>query len=411
MSILKVYSAELLAADFTGVTEVVAQDLDLSAIPQDFSAGATDLRVMNFKSSWRSGGRGMFDIPATVRELFCCNFGSRSGGGGSYTPPKPSRKYIPPVAEAADGDFVLVWDDTADGGGSELVWKRRDEVPEGVEIINPDDLDPSIVPDKPQQSATGLWPVVTLDMLPLGIEKFYATEAWMGPGALDFSRFTVLTELMLTECGIENVVAWPPNVRLIYANGNNLATVPEFPASVEVVELNGNQLTSLPALAHTRLHTLRVNNNRLASLPEFPSTLVELRADRNQLVSLPAVLPIGMLRLYVRNNQLSSLSTMAHTILEELYVCWNRLTSLPTRPVTVVELFCDNNRITDQGLGRLHEGLRELYCGYNKLTRHPVLPTTITEFNGEGNDFGPDQVARATDGMLRYQMSQSGVYA
>jgi Leucine-rich repeat (LRR) protein len=403
MSILKISSVEqLLAADITGVTEVIAQDMDLSAVPQEFFLQATSLRLMNFKSSWREDGQGIFDTPPSVRELFCCNSGSsRGGGSGGGSGPKPDKTYyVPLVPILSEDDDILIWE------GDELVWRPAVEVPAGATIVNPDDLDSDMVPPKPERKSASLQPIVTLDMLPAGIEKFYATEAWMGPGPLDFGRFTRLTELMLTECGIQQVVAWPPNVRLIYANGNHLATIPEFPATVEVVELNGNQLTSLPVIAHTRLHTLRVNDNQLTSLPELSATLVELRADRNQLASLPA-LPIGMLRLYARNNRLGSMPAMAHALLEEVYVCWNRLVALPGLPVTVVELFCDNNRISDRGMPELHEGLCELYCGYNKLQYHPALPSTITEFNGEGNGFGPDQASRAAAGMLRYQMSQA----
>lgn len=362
-------------ANLAGVIEIQAMDMCLDKLPQDFFLGAKDLEILYLKSSWRENG--LPAIPATVRQLFCCNWG-RGGGGGS------SRNYDPPKPE------------------------RRPFVPE---LPPPAPIDPSQPARINHNEKTYDWDpksqkwekvMINVDLLPAGLVKFYASEVRLS-GVLDFSRFTQMEELILNQCEVEKITAWPPNVRLIYANWNNLESVPEFPASVEIVELNNNQLATLPRIEHTQLRVLRVDKNKIKSIPELPETLEELRAEQNQLVSLPKAIPAEMLRLYVRRNKLALLPIMQHSQLEELFCGFNKLSVLPELPVTLEQLYCHDNRL--QNLGALHEGLQELYCGYNKLEEHPHLPSTCTEFNGVGNSFGEMGQYVAQVHMLRYQMN------
>ena len=355
---------ELLRADLTGVTEIQAMDMCLDKLPQDFFLGAKDLEILYLKSSWRENG--LPAIPATVKQLFCCNLGGRSPWSRSsklpeLPPSKPNDPSQPARIEHEEKTY---------------------------------DWDP-----KSQKWVIGM---INLDALPVGLEKFYASEVLMH-GALDFSRFTKMEELILNQCEIEKIVAWPPHVRLIYANWNKLESVPAFPASVEIVELNDNQLTALPVIDHTQLRVLRIDKNKLKSIAGFPETLEELRAENNQLVNLPKAIPDGMLRLYVRCNKLALLPVMVHSQIEQLFCGFNKLSALPQLPVTLEQLYCHDNRL--KTLGILHEGLQELYCGYNKLEEHPQLPETCTEFSGVGNEFGEQKVYAAQVNMLRYQMS------
>lgn len=377
---MKIFKAktveELLGADFTGVSEIQAMNICLDALPQDFFLGIKSLEILYLKSSWCEAG--LPAIPATVRQLFCCNWGRGSGSGfgsgRSYTPPAPERKpfkpELPPPAPEDPSQPAQI-------NHNEKTWNWDPESEKWEKVM------------------------IDLSKLPAGLVKFYASEVPI-KGALDFSRFTQMEELILNQCEVEKIVAWPPQVRLIYANWNKLESVPEFPASVEIVELNDNQLTALPAVDHTRLKFLRVDKNILKSISEMPTTLEELRAENNLLVSLPKAIPAGMLRLYVRCNKLASLPAMVYGQLEELFCGFNKLTVLPQLPLTLEQLYCHDNRLRD--LGVLHEGLQELYCGYNKLTEHPKLPSTCTEFNGVGNSFGEMEQYVAQVHMLRYQM-------
>lgn len=378
---MKIFKAkninELLGAHLAGVTEIQAMDMCLDQLPQDFFLGAKSLEILYLKSSWREAG--LPAIPPTVRQLFCCNWGrGNSSGSGSRTgysgPPRPYRQpFIPQVPPPAPEDPSQ----PARIDHNEKTWNWDPKSQKWEKVM------------------------INIDALPAGLVKFYASEVPI-LGALDFSRFTQMEELILNQCEIEKVVAWPPNVRLIYANWNNLESVPEFPASVEIVELNDNQLAGLPEIAHTKLKFLRVDKNKLTSIPEIPESLEELRAENNQLVSLPKAIPVGMLRLYVRCNKLTKLPVMAHSQLEELFCGFNKLSMLPKLPVTLEQLYCHDNRL--RSLGVLHEGLQEVYCGYNKLEEHPKLPSTCTEFNGVGNGFGEVEAYVAQVNMLRYQM-------
>lgn len=370
----------LMSADLKGITEIQAMDMCLDGLPQDFFLGAKNLEILYLKSSWREAG--LPAIPATIKQLFCCNWGrgGSSGGGGGrsnsgyYETPKPERKpfkpELPPPAPEDPSQPA-----TIEHNEKTWNWDPKSQIWEKV--------------------------MISLNALPVGLEKFYASEVPM-LGSLDFSRFTKMEELILNQCEVGKIVAWPPHVRLIYANWNNLESVPEFPAGVEIVELNNNQLTALPAIDHTQIRTLRVDKNQLKKIPAFPKSLEELRAENNKLVSLPKAIPAGMLRLYVRCNKLASLPVMAHSQLEELFCGFNKLSQLPQLPVMLEQLYCHDNRL--RTLGILPEGLQELYCGYNKLEEHPQLPSTCTEFNGVGNVFGEMQVYVAQAHMLRYQM-------
>lgn len=386
--ILKATAVEdLLGADLTGITEMQAMNMCLDVLPQDFFLEAKDLEILYLKSSWREDG--LPAIPATVRQLFCCNWGRGSsdsgrGSGGSgwgsgnriYDTPKhpernPFKPVLPPPAPEDPSQPARI-----DHNDKTYNWDPKSQIWEQV--------------------------MINIDLLPAGLVKFYVSEVRLS-GVLDFSRFTQMEELILNQCEIERIVAWPPNVRLIYANWNKLASVPEFSASVEIIELNDNQLTVLPALVHTQIQTLRVDKNKLTLLPEFPKTLEELRAEQNQLVSLPKAIPAVMLRLYLRRNKLTKLPVMTHSQLEELFCGFNKLSILPQLPATLEQLYCHDNRL--RALGVLPEGLQELYCGYNKLTEHPKLPETCTEFNGVGNQFGEMELYVAQVHMLRYQMN------
>jgi hypothetical protein len=373
--IIKVKTIDgLLLASLEGVTEIQAMDMSLDELPQDFFLGAKSLEILYLKSSWREDG--LPAIPPSVRQLFCCNWGrgNSGGGGSSHTPPKPARRpFVPSIPPPVPIDPSLPVRIEHEG-------KKWDWDPE-----------------------TQKWEKVAIDidLLPAGLVKFYASEVKIS-GDLDFSRFAKMEELILNQCEVTRIVAWPPKVRLIYANWNNMESIPGFPASVELVELNHNRLIALPAIAHTRLQTLRVDKNKLTSIPEMPATLEELRAEQNQLTTMPKVTPLGMLRLYVRNNKLAELPEMYHSELEELFCGFNKLSELPILPATLEQLYCHDNRL--KNLGLLPVGLSELYCGYNKLTEHPKLPVACTEFNGVGNQFGEARQYVAQTNMLRYQM-------
>jgi hypothetical protein len=377
MKILKTKNIDqLIGADLSQVTEIHAMDMCLDELPQDFFLSAKTLEILYLKSSWRQAG--LPTIPSTVRQLFCCNWGRR-GGSRSSEAPKPARNpfkpELPPAAPENQGQ-------PAEIEHNEKTWN----------------WDP--------RSQRWEKQMINLNALPAGLEKLYISEVSM-LGTLDFSRFTKMEELILNQCEIGQIVAWPPNVRLIYANWNNLESVPEFPKSVEIVELNKNQLTDLPKIDHTQLRTLRVDKNQLKTIPILPKSLEELRAENNTLVSLPKVIPAGMTRLYVRCNKLTLLPIIQNSQLEELFCGFNKLAELPQLPVTLEQLYCHDNRLPSLGL--LHEGLQELYCGYNKLTEHPALPSTCTEFNGVGNQFGEMEIYVAQVHMLRYQMENGMV--
>jgi len=159
---------------------------------------------------------------------------------------------------------------------------------------------------------------------------------------------------------LTSLPALPGNLRFLWCVGNRLTSLPALPAGFEVLWCANNQLTVLPALP-AGLEQLLCFSNRLTTLPALPASLKYLHCDSNQLTSLPA-LPVG---------------------LEQLYCGDNPLTMLPALPPGLRSLYCTNNQLTV--LPELPAGLKIFWCRYNQLTALPALPSTLVSLRCEYN--------------------------
>jgi len=123
---------------------------------------------------------------------------------------------------------------------------------------------------------------------------------------------------------------------------------------------------------------------RLTCLPPLPVTLTQLKCVGNQLTNLPDFTygAITLTALHCRTNQLISLPNLPVT-LTELYCGRNQLTGLPHLPVGLASLCCAGNQLTS--LPHLPVTLIQLSCSCNQLTSLPDLPVTLTSLWCYGN--------------------------
>ncbi|MFB4256689.1 NEL-type E3 ubiquitin ligase domain-containing protein [Escherichia fergusonii] len=139
------------------------------------------------------------------------------------------------------------------------------------------------------------------------------------------------------------------------------------------LNLDNLGLSSLPTLLPPMLKALYICKNRLNTLPELPPTLAKLIARNNQLTVLP-VLPASLETLNVRNNQLTVLPVLPAS-LRVLHTSINELTALPVLPASLRVLDTSSNELTV--LPELPHSLRTLNVLSSWLTTLPDLPASL----------------------------------
>ena len=167
--------------------------------------------------------------------------------------------------------------------------------------------------------------VVTVDSLAMG--KAWSEVASFKPCGLGLRA-------------LPQAVAHLTHLTLLWANDNELTTLPPLPPSLVELYLQRNALAELPATvigALPRLRSLWLHENQLEHLPESLGSLDGLRdliAFRNRIRSLPAALCglRGLRELRLDENRLEALPPAIGELrsLEHLDVSNNRLSALPS---------------------------------------------------------------------------------
>ena len=120
----------------------------------------------------------------------------------------------------------------------------------------------------------------------------------------------------------------------------------------------GKNISNLTGLGYfTKLTFLGCANNNLSSLPSLPSSLKNLYCGQNNLTTLPS-LPNGLATLSCFNNKLTSLTVTDRSALSYLDCSDN---------TSLTKLYCYNNAITTLKVTGCSE-MTHLDCHSNKLT-------------------------------------------
>ena len=188
-------------------------------------------------------------------------------------------------------------------------------------------------------------------------------------------------------------------LRTLYANNNNITTLPDNlfqndGGMLHTIQLACNQLTKLPAMPKKLLplQELYINGNQIEDLPEFFFTacenLILLNVSSNKLLTLPIIdgNRSQLERLYATNNCLNDrvLDTLIHlTSLRILHLSYNRLTTFPESCISnwpeLEELNISGNKLQHlpDNLSNLRN-LRVLRVHSNQLQSTPVLSKILS---------------------------------
>ncbi|CAG9798069.1 unnamed protein product [Chironomus riparius] len=184
-------------------------------------------------------------------------------------------------------------------------------------------------------------------------------------------------------------------LRTLYANNNNISTLPDNlfqneNGMLHTVQLACNRLVKLPPMPKKILpmQELYINGNQIEDLPEFFFTacenLILLNVSSNKLLTLPIVNDGNrnqLERLYATNNNLTDrvLDTLINlTSLRILHLSYNRLTALPESCIAnwaeLEELNISGNKLQHlpDNLSNLRN-LRVLRIHSNQLQSTPAL--------------------------------------
>ena len=188
-------------------------------------------------------------------------------------------------------------------------------------------------------------------------------------------------------------------LRTLYANNNNITTLPDNlfhneHGMLHTIQLACNRLTKLPTMPKKLLplQELYVNGNQIEDLPEFFFTacenLILLNVSSNKLLTLPIIdgNRSQLERLYATNNNLNDrvLDTLISlSSLRILHLSYNRLTTFPESCISnwpeLEELNISGNKLQHlpENLSNLRN-LRVLRVHSNQLQSTPVLSKILS---------------------------------
>jgi Leucine-rich repeat (LRR) protein len=174
-----------------------------------------------------------------------------------------------------------------------------------------------------------------------------------------------------------NFALWLSNSSLFSSCivGNQLDTVCVQTAiqnstQVPTISANSAGISDLEGIQFfTGLEQLFLDYNNLTTLPNLPNSLKKLWVNDNQLTSLPS-LPTNLESLSVETNNLTALPSLPNS-LEQLWCSENMLTALPDFSQTqLYDLICMDNQITTF-IG-FPNTLHQLYASNNQITNIPA---------------------------------------
>ncbi len=286
----------------------------------------------------------------------------------------------------------------------------------------------------------GINNLTSLPTMPDGIQEIYAkgnkftSLSITGKSSLEtlvVSDNTLLTNLTcsgnaLTTLYVDGCTA----MTTLDCNNNKLTMLSELPSTLNTLNCSSNLLTSLPTTLPSELTYLNCSSNKLTSLPTLPSGIQQVYANDNKLSATLSITGKSSLKtLDVKNNTalttldcsnggaLTSLDVSGCTAMKNLYCSNNRLTSLPSLPSGIQQVYANDNKLSgtltitgksslktldvsdntlltnlDCGGNALTTlnvsgctAMTTLNCSNNKLTSLPSLPSTLNTLNCSSN--------------------------
>jgi hypothetical protein len=179
-----------------------------------------------------------------------------------------------------------------------------------------------------------------------------------------FSTFHWVDEIVLKNCGLENLNNLPCKVKKVTAPKNNIMCVGNLPETITDLNLSANSLDSFNM------------NNECKNI----ENLRKLKLGHNKLNENTINIPDTVIYLDISLNEFNSLPNL-HKI-KYIDVSNNNLTMIDNLPESCVKFICMNNKIEKFVLPNK---LRELYADFNAIEQLPILPQSLNKLNVSNN--------------------------
>ena len=221
-----------------------------------------------------------------------------------------------------------------------------------------------------------------------------------GDGAIDAAEAEAVTELDLSECGLEDgdlagLEVFP--IKKLLLNGNKFTSfdILAWP-KLEWLNLNGNKLTALSistsaSSLNQKLH-LEAADNQIATFtcPTYSAKISHLNLAGNKLTSLNMQYT-SVEFVDLSNNALTTVTLNYSSALKELNVSNNKLTSASYNSFSKLEkVDASNNQLTSFAFGSGQTALAEVNLANNKLTQLDITPvvnsTALKSIDLTGNE-------------------------
>lgn len=178
------------------------------------------------------------------------------------------------------------------------------------------------------------------------------------------------SSLEYLHCSGDSLGSFPyaPNLKRIYADGNQIASIATLPSQLELLSIEHNNLISLPPLPAS-IRFLYCSFNLLASFPELPDSIELLGLHENNISHIDSF-PKYLRLLNISFNNLDSIPPFPEEI-QSISVAYNNLTYLPQIPESVTDLACYRNNISE--LPTLPLDLDQLWLDDNPISCLPPL--------------------------------------
>ena len=166
-----------------------------------------------------------------------------------------------------------------------------------------------------------------------------------------------------------------PNLEYLDVSYAQLTALPTLPNTIQELRAYGNEISQITNLP-TQARFIDISYNRLTNLLPLGDSLTHLDISYNQFDSLNIIGGDNLDSLLAFNNSLDYIDNLPNR-LTYLDISENLFTTLPTLPLSLVELKANYNLIS--GINRLNQlwGLKNLELIQNQLSVLPNLPNSL----------------------------------
>ena len=195
-----------------------------------------------------------------------------------------------------------------------------------------------------------------------------------------------LNEVSLMDNELEKVGEFKQSLGFLLLKGNRIKKIGRMTVNCPILNLSDNLLEDIPDMSHCTtkkvdLHSNRIKTIDLSHLPR-QATMISLRD--NLIEEVPDKLfYLGYTLVDLNQNLLTSLpETLAESIVDSLFLCYNKFTAIPQLPKTLATLKMADNELTNIDCITKYSSIETIDVNGNKIE---VFPDSDTLKNVSAN--------------------------